>query len=54
MVTTNIGTSSGLVGLIQRNQVAALVILAYALSWWAWVWYRLDPENVGAPILPMG
>ena len=29
-------------------------ILAYALSWWAWVWYRLDPENVGAPILPMG
>ena len=44
----------GLVAFIRRNQVAAFVILAYALSWWAWVWYRLDPENVGAPILPMG
>ena len=33
---------------------AAFVILAYALSWWAWFWYRADPQNVGAPILPMG
>jgi hypothetical protein len=30
------------------------VILAYALSWWAWFWYRADPGNVGAPILPIG
>jgi membrane protease YdiL (CAAX protease family) len=30
------------------------VLLAYAFSWWAWLWYRADPENVGAPILPWG
>ena len=54
MATTEIGTGGRLVGSIRRNQVAAFVILAYALSWWAWVWHRLDPENVGAPILPMG
>lgn len=45
---------SSFVSLIKRNQLAAFVILAYALSWWAWVWYRLDPGNVDAPILPIG
>jgi membrane protease YdiL (CAAX protease family) len=54
MATREISAGGGLVGLIRRQQVVAFVILAYALSWWAWVWYRLDPENVGAPILPMG
>jgi uncharacterized protein len=39
---------------IRNHQLAAFVFLAYALSWWAWVWYRLDPENVDAPILPIG
>ena len=39
---------------VRRHQLAAFVVLAYALSWWAWIWYRLDSENVGAPILPMG
>ena len=54
MATGETGSQGGLVAFIRRNQIAAFVILAYALSWWAWVWYRLDPENVGAPILPMG
>ena len=39
---------------VRRHQLAAFVVLAYALSWWAWIWYRLDRENVGAPILPVG
>jgi membrane protease YdiL (CAAX protease family) len=54
MATREISGGGGLVGLIRRQQVVAFVILAYALSWWAWVWYHLDPENVGAPVLPMG
>ena len=45
---------SGRRAFVRRNQVLAFVVLAYALSWWAWVWFRMDPENVGAPILPMG
>ena len=45
---------SAFFSLIKRNQLVAFVILAYALSWWAWVWYRLDPGNVDAPILPVG
>ncbi len=54
MAAGETGAGGGLVGVIRRNQVVAFVILAYALSWWAWVWYHLDPGNVGAPILPMG
>jgi membrane protease YdiL (CAAX protease family) len=46
--------SAGLVAVLRRHPVVAFVILAYALSWWAWFWYRADPENVGAPILPIG
>ena len=48
------GSQGGPVAFIRRNQIVAFVIVAYALSWWAWVWYHLDPGNVGAPILPMG
>jgi uncharacterized protein len=46
--------SEGFVAFVRRNQLTVFVILAYALSWWAWIWYRLDPGNVDAPILPIG
>lgn len=46
--------SSGFVAVLRRHPITAFVILAYTLSWWAWFWYRSDPENVGAPILPIG
>jgi len=44
----------GFVAWVQRHELVAFLVLAYALSWWAWVWYRADPENVGAPIWAMG
>ena len=44
----------GPVAFVRRHQLTVFVALAYALSWWAWIWYRLDSENVGAPILPTG
>ena len=47
-------SNGGPVAFVRRHQLAVFVVLAYALSWWAWIWYRLDSENVGAPILPMG
>ena len=54
-MTPESGSSAGgIAGFVRRNQIGVFVALAYALSWWAWVWYRLDPENVGAPILPIG
>jgi hypothetical protein len=46
--------SNGLIQFVRRNQFAVFVILADALSWWAWIWYRLDSGNVDAPILPIG
>jgi uncharacterized protein len=39
---------------IRKNQLAAFVAMAYALSWWPWVWYQFDPATVDAPILPVG
>jgi membrane protease YdiL (CAAX protease family) len=48
------GTSKPVVAFVRHHQLAVFVVLAYALSWWAWIWYRLDPENVDAPILPVG
>ncbi len=38
-----------LVTLARRYQLPGFFLLAYALSWWAWVWYRLDPETADAP-----
>ncbi len=40
--------------LARRHPLTVFFALAYALSWWVWVWYRLDPATVDAPILPLG
>lgn len=45
---------SNLLGLARRHQLTSFFVLAYAFSWWAWIWYQLDPEHVDAPILPLG
>jgi len=42
-----------LVSFARTHQLSAFFVLAYALSWWAWVWYRLDPAHADAPILPL-
>ena len=39
---------------VKQHPILCFVLLAYALSWWPWLWYRLDPEAVDAPILPFG
>ena len=39
---------------VKRHPIVSFTLLAYALSWWPWVWYRLDPATVDAPILPFG
>jgi membrane protease YdiL (CAAX protease family) len=38
----------------RRHQLVLFFALAYAFSWWAWIWYRLDPVGADAPILPLG
>ena len=39
---------------IKRHPLIAFFALAYALSWWPWVWTALDPENAPSTILPPG
>ena len=39
---------------VKRCPILSFTLLAYALSWWPWVWYRLDATTVDAPILPFG
>lgn len=38
---------------IRRHPLIAFFTLAYALSWWPWVWTRIDPE-APSTILPPG
>lgn len=45
---------SNLTALARRHQLLLFFVLAYALSWWAWVWYLVDPGAADAPILPIG
>lgn len=37
---------STLTAFARRHQLSMFFVLAYALSWWAWVWYRLDPTQI--------
>ena len=39
---------------VRRHPLVAFFTLAYALSWWPWVWTALDPENAPSTILPSG
>ena len=45
---------STLSALARRHQILLFFVLAYAFSWWAWIWYRVDPVAADAPILPIG
>lgn len=45
---------SGFVGFVRRHSILVFVALAYALSWWPWFWFRIDPAIADAPILPLG
>jgi uncharacterized protein len=54
MSSSDAPSANRLTALIKGNQLAVFVILAYALSWWPWVWYQYDPVAADAPILPLG
>jgi uncharacterized protein len=45
---------NGFAAIVRLNQLTCFVVLAYALSWWPWVWYQYDPIAADAPILPFG
>lgn len=39
---------------IRRHPLIAFFALAYALSWWPWLWTLLDPAGAPSTILPTG
>ena len=39
---------------VRRHPLLAFFALAYALSWWPWLWTALDPQNAPSTILPPG
>lgn len=43
-----------LTGLARRHPLIGFFGLACALSWWPWLWMRLDPASNDGPILPFG
>jgi uncharacterized protein len=54
MSATAMPSENRFIAFVQNNQLLCFVILAYALSWWPWVWYQYDPVAADAPILPPG
>jgi uncharacterized protein len=54
MASSSAHPANRLTALVKDNQLATFVILAYALSWWPWIWYQYDPVAADAPILPLG
>ncbi|HEX3306858.1 MAG TPA: type II CAAX endopeptidase family protein [Streptosporangiaceae bacterium] len=45
---------AALTAFARRHQLVLFFALAYAFSWWAWIWYQFDPVAADAPILPFG
>ncbi len=45
---------TALIASARRYPLLGFFTLAYLLSWWPWVWYRIDPVAADAPILPFG
>src|SRR6185295_15292510 len=43
MATETTAERGGFRETVRRNQLIVFVALSYALSWWAWIWFHLDP-----------
>ena len=39
---------------VERHALALFIALAYALSWWPWLWTIVSPETSPSTILPCG
>ena len=48
------GPTAAVSAFARRHPLTLFFGLAAAFTWWAWVWYRLDPGNVDAPMFPPG
>lgn len=54
MTFTHDGPRSHITRFVRGYPVAVFVLLAYALSWWPWIWFQIDPVSVDSPMLPFG
>jgi uncharacterized protein len=52
--TSHPGPTTALSAFARRHPLTLFFGLAYAFTWWAWIWYRLDPGHVDAPMFPPG
>jgi CAAX protease family protein len=52
--TSRRGPTTSLSAFARRHPLTLFFGLAYAFTWWAWIWYRLDPVHVDAPMFPPG
>ena len=44
----------GLISFVRQHPIAVFVVLAYAFSWWPWIWFQIDPIAAESPIVPFG
>jgi membrane protease YdiL (CAAX protease family) len=52
--TSRSGPTTAVSAFARRHPLTLFFGLACAFTWWAWVWYRLDPGHVDAPMFPLG